>query len=422
MPRDENRLFQAINRRILPPLFAAYLLNSIDRANISFASLRILHHYRLSGADFGWIGGIFFIGYVLFQVPASILALRVGLRPFLGIIMVAWGLFSALMCCVDSKLGFYTCRFLLGVCEAGFAPCCFHYLSCWYPPHRITRALTFQQISAPLAAVIGGPLSGAIMSGMDGVWGQAGWRWMFLLEGLPAVVLGVIVMATLPENPESAQWLTPEERQALAAHHDAPVVRGGRVSARALAIPAVFYFSLITGMYAVNLWLPQIIAAHDGVGLMATGWLYAVPYAAAMIAMLLFTHSHERMRCGAWGLAAALALACSTTAGAGLAIQMASLACAMAALYVAYTMFWAATINQGRSGPGAVAFAAVNAFGLLGGVTGPVIVGHLKDMTGTTGTGLRAIALLIVLTALLYALLRPGARRATFSPQEPSPS
>ncbi|MFT9015715.1 MAG: MFS transporter [Acetobacter sp.] len=421
MHHDDARLFRAINRRILPPLFAAYLLNSIDRANISFASLRILHHYHLSGADFGWIGGMFFIGYVLFQVPASALALRIGLRPFLGGIMVAWGLFSALMCCVDSKFGFYACRFLLGVCEAGFAPCCFHYLACWYPPHRITRALTFQQISAPLAAVIGGPLSGAIMSGMDGVMGQEGWRWMFALEGLPAIVLGAVVMATLPESPDTARWLTPEQRHALATHHGATVAQAAQVSVRSLVLPALFYFSLITGMYALNLWLPLIITAHGGVGLMATGWLYAVPYAFSMGAMVLFTYSHERVRCAMWGLMAALALACSTRAGMGLAGQIASLACGMAALYVAYTMFWTATINHGRSRVGAVAFAGVNAFGLLGGVTGPVIVGQLKDMTGTTGPGLRAIALILAVAAMAYALFRPGARGANLATQEPSP-
>ena len=292
--------YRVITRRLIPLLMLCYVFAALDRTNIGFAKLQMAADIGISEVMYGLGAGIFFLGYALFEVPSNLLLTRIGTRKTLVRIMILWGLTSCAMMLVQETWQFLALRFLLGVFEAGFAPGVIFYLSRWYPASRLAAPLALFMLAGPVASLLGSPLSTWIMTAMDGAWGLAGWHWMFLLEGLPTIVLGVVLGLVLKEGPDDAHWLTPAQKQQVSAdlaaaerhrdtHEFGQVLRDPRVYGLAIS-----YFFLIAGMYAVIFWLPTILADAGVENVMTIGVLNALPYAAAIVVMILASRNSDR--------------------------------------------------------------------------------------------------------------------------------
>jgi ACS family tartrate transporter-like MFS transporter len=258
-----------VSWRLLPFLLLLYVVAWIDRVNIGFAALQMNADLGFSAAVYGFGAGVFFIGYALFEVPSNLILVRVGARLWIARIMITWGILSVLMLYVEGPMSFYTLRFLLGVAEAGFLPGIIYYLGTWYPAAERARAVSWFMLAIPLSTVIGAPLAGLLLQ-LDGWHGLQGWQWLFLLEGLPAIVLGFVVLGYLTDTPEKAAWLAPDERrwlaERIASEHRAAHERYGVGVSAALVHPTVWLLGLILfacqcGSYGLTLWIPQIVAA-----------------------------------------------------------------------------------------------------------------------------------------------------------------
>jgi MFS family permease len=306
--------YRKVSWRLIPFLGLCYLTAYLDRINVGFAKLQMSGDLHFSETVYGLGAGIFFIGYFLFEVPSNLLLHRVGARLWIARIMVSWGLLSMAMMTVDSVAMFYAMRFLLGVAEAGFFPGIILYLTYWYPAHRRGHITALFMSAVALSGVIGGPVSGWILETMSGVRGWAGWQWLFLIEGLPAVLLGVAVLFYLPDRIGDAKWLDEEERRLLQANIDAEdqrkraapvlaVLRG----ARTWHLGAI-YFCLVAGLYGVAFWLPTLIRNTGIDDLLHIGFLNALPYAVAVIGMILISRSADARRERRWHVAIPAAL------------------------------------------------------------------------------------------------------------------
>lgn len=284
-----------VRRRLIPFMFVLYIVSYLDRINVGFAALQMNRDLHFSDAVYGFGAGVFFIGYVLFEIPSNLILHRVGARTWIARIMMTWGVLAAAMMLVRTAPAFYVMRFLLGLAEAGFFPGMLLYLSRWFPARERARAVALFMTATAVAGVIGAPISGALLE-LHGVAGLAGWQWMFLLEGLPAVVLAVVVLVYLTERPEEAVWLMPEERSWIVEqlrgerealkHEERFTVARALTSGRIWAF-GVLYFLLVTAMYGIAFWLPQIIQAWSGRGNFIVGIASAVPYLVAAIGMPL---------------------------------------------------------------------------------------------------------------------------------------
>src|SRR5215471_14333872 len=275
-------------RRLVPFLFLLYVVSYLDRINVGFAALQMNAALGFSNVTYSLGAGIFFLSYTLLEVPSNVILARVGARRWIARIMITWGLISASMMFVRSAAAFYVLRFLLGAAEAGFFPGIIYCLTRWFPRRERARAIAGFMTAVVVAGIIGGPLSGVLLS-MDGVAGLAGWQWLFLVEGVPAIVLGVLVLRVLPEQPSDARWLTHDEQTALTARlaeeseelsDDSAVhtISGAMTSTRVWLLAAV-YFTIPVALYAMGFWMPQIVrdASHGGDA--TVGLLSAVPYA-----------------------------------------------------------------------------------------------------------------------------------------------
>jgi ACS family tartrate transporter-like MFS transporter len=404
--RAAGRALAKARRRLLPFLFLLYIVAYLDRVNVGFAALQMNADLGFSPAVYGFGAGIFFLSYTLFEIPSNLLLLRFGARVWIARIMISWGLVSAAMMFVTGPLSFYALRLLLGLGEAGFFPGIILYLTYWFPAAERARATAYFMTAVALSGVIGGPISGALLT-FHGLLGLAGWQWLFLLEGLPAVVLGFVVLAKLPNGPTDAQWLTPDERSALAAmlererasgrHHHAlgPALRSGRVW-----LLATLYLCLVIGLYGISFWLPQILRAHSGWSDLRIGLVSAIPYLVAAIAMVV-TASHsdataERYWHTAlplWLGAAGFLVASQTTSS---AVSLAALTSA-ALLLAALGPFWTLPTAFLRGTAAAGGIALVNSVGNVGGFAGPYIVGLARDATGGFEVGLIVIAVILAI-------------------------
>ncbi|WP_234732258.1 MFS transporter [Acidocella facilis] len=300
-PEGTAKLYRKVAWRLLPFLLACYVLAYLDRVNVGFAKFGMHSELGLSDAAYGLGAGIFFVGYVLFEVPSNLLQERIGVRRTISRIMILWGLASMAMVFVQGPWGFYALRFLLGVFEAGFAPGMLFYLTCWYPAERRAPILAAVLLAGPVGNIIGGPLSGWLIASFQGSTGLSGWQWMFLIEGLPAVLLGVVAFFYLTDRPGDASWLTHDERRRIADALDAPGAGSEASFAAALRDPRLYaygliYYCLISGLYTVSFWLPTFLRDAGIRDISAIGWLSAVPYLAAVGAMLANACSSDR-RC-----------------------------------------------------------------------------------------------------------------------------
>ncbi|OKO78449.1 MFS transporter [Bradyrhizobium sp. NAS96.2] len=414
---DAGLLASALSKntwRLVPLLGLAYLFNYLDRTSVGFAALQMNKAIGLSATQFGWGAGILFFSYCLLEVPSNMMMYRFGARRWLARIMITWGLAAAATAFAVGPYSFYAIRFLLGVFEAGFFPGVIWYLSIWFPEKHRTGVLALFMAATPLSSLLGSPISAALL-GMDGFWGLAGWQWMFLLEGLPACLLGILCLALLADTPEQARWLTPEERHALLAalagdKHDKPKkdLWAAMQDVRVLMLTAIT-FAFTIGSYGIGIWLPLILKSH-GLSNMQVGWLSAIPYLFATIGMLFWARLVDRKGQKIYNLMAALILG---ALGLALSVVFSSLVPALACLTLALvgtisarTVFY--TIPQsfltGAAAAGGIAF--INSVGAFGGFVGPYMVGFLKDATGSFNAGMIGMAVILVVATAIAGSLK----------------
>lgn len=408
----EEATYRKVAWRLIPLLLICYIISYLDRVNVGFAKLQMMDQLGFSDTIYGLGAGIFFIGYFICEVPSNIILHKVGARMWIGRIMITWGVLSSMMMFVTSPMMFYVMRFFLGVAEAGFFPGIILYLMYWYPAHRRGRITAMFMTGIAGAGVIGGPLSGAIMKYADGLMGWSGWQWMFLLEGLPAVVLGVIVILMLEDRIAQAKWLTEEERGLLMAnvdqdeaHKEAESVFTVMTSGRVWLCAAI-YFSYVMGMYGVSFYLPTIIRAMGYKDPLDIGLISVIPYGVSVVVMLVVAKSADRTRERRWhvavpGLAGALGLALSVVFAKDPSLAIAALTLGLSGIMATLPLFWSLP-TAFLAGTGAAAgIALVNSLGNLSGFVSPYAVGWLKDATGSTDAGVYLLACGMVLGALL---------------------
>lgn len=416
----EHATLRRVTRRLIPLLFVVFITNYLDRVNVSFAALQMNQELGLSDAAYGFGAGIFFLGYVLFQVPSSLLLARVGARRWIGAITIAWGCIASSMMLVRGPSSFYLLRFLLGVVEAGFFPGVILYLTYWFPATHRARAVARFMTAIPVAQIAGGPLSGWLL-GLHGRAGLSGWQWVFLLEGLPSLALGTLVLRYLTDRPENAAWLEPEARAWLSAQlrtEQPAVLPPSQPLRQVLATPVLWHLSgvwilMVLVGYGQLLWLPQIIKGASGLSNLAVGFLSTAPPLAAAVTMVrIARHSDrtgERRR--------HVAVPCFATA-AGFAATaavlrtplLATAALTLVAIGIAgsFGPFWGLATASLYGPAAAGGIALVNSIGNVGGFAGPYVVGLLKHATGSFAAVLVVFGGLAAVAGLLAMLLRPA--------------
>ncbi|WP_426401000.1 MFS transporter (plasmid) [Ralstonia sp. R-29] len=415
---NEAAVYRRLNRRVLPFLAVCYLFAYLDRINIGFAKLQMQSDLALSDAAYGLGAGVFFLGYVLFEVPSNLLLAKIGARRTLSRILLLWGITSAAMLFVTNVGTFYSLRFLLGAFEAGFAPGMIYYLSQWYPGARVARAMAIVLCAAPIGGAIGAPVSTWIMAHLAGTSGLAGWQWMFLLEGAPSILLGVAAYFYLVDKPADATWLTEAQKAFIASLVERSNTGRSESFAKALTDPNMYvlaaaYFCLICGLYAVSFWLPTILKSAGLTDLLKIGLYSAVPYLVSIVAMYALGQSSDRRGERRWHSAVTAMLGAGFLAAAAYSTSfpaaLASITLATAAVFASYTVFWAIPQEhlKGTAAAGGIAF--INSIGLFGGFFSPTIVGWTKAATGSLQAGLLVIATLLVIGAILLAVRRSAA-------------
>jgi ACS family tartrate transporter-like MFS transporter len=424
---QQAALLSKINWRLIPLLFFSYVIAYIDRINLGFAKLHLREVLGVNDVIFNSVyglgAGLFFIGYFIFEVPSNLILQRVGARIWIARIMILWGFVSMAMMFIRSVSAFYAMRFLLGAAEAGFFPGVILYLTYWYPAKERARTIAMFVTGGVVAGIIGSPISGAIL-GLDGTLGLAGWQWLFLLEAVPAVIMGIVVLVVLPNGPQEVGWLSTSEKGWIASglaedrarrgagdeHHLRDVFRSGRVW-----LLCLLYFLLNIGSYGYELWLPSIIKSFSGKSDAVVGWINAVPYVIAGIVMLVVGRNSDRTgerRGHVAGAAIASAL------GFGLSayftnpyLALASLALAFAGIKSTIGPFWAwtTTILSGQAAVGGIAL--INSVGNLGGFAGPYVVGLTKDRTGSNLVALLFLGSALLCMGLLALTIRTSPRQ-----------
>ncbi len=410
----------AASWRLIPFMFVLYLVAYLDRVNIGFAQLQMKQALGLSDAAYGFGAGLFFIGYFLFELPSNLILERVGPRRWMARIMVTWGVLSSAMMFVQGERSLYVLRVLLGLAEAGFFPGMILFLTYWFPARERATAVAKFMTAISLSLVIGGPLSGAIMDGLDGVRGWQGWQWLFLLEGVPAVLLGGLVLGLLPDRPAQVSWLSAEEKSALAAalaaggaEREAHTLRDALADSRVWLLSAI-YFIFAMGLYGLTLWVPQILKDVAGGSALRVGLLSAIPYLLAAIGMAIWGRvadrsGRPRLNLVAPTLTAALGLGgAALLLGAGPIPTLVALSVGVMGLFAAFGPFWANASSFLRGTAAAGGIAVINSFGNLGGFASPWLVGLVKKQTGSFVGGIGAIAGALLLAALLLGAIVEG--------------
>ena len=403
-----------LTRRLLPFLFLLYIVAYLDRINVGFAALQMKGQLAFSDKVYGLGAGIFFAGYFLFQVPSNLALARFGARRWIAVIMVVWGVISASMIFVGTPRSFYLLRFLLGVAEAGFFPGMILYLRRWFPSAARARAIALFMTAAPLAGVIGGPISGLLLGVQRGH--LMGWQWLFLIEGLPAILLGGVVLVFLTDRPEIATWLSEEQRSWLVeqlAHEERPQPRASSSVFSALAearvwMLVVVYLGVTTAAYGIGLWLPSLLRNVSGTSNFVVGLLSAIPYLATMLGMVLVAAHSDRTRERKWHLAGS-AFACSIALGCAAysTSTTADVVFLSVTLMAAFSMngpFWATSTEMLTETSAAAGIALINSFGNLGGFLGPYTIGLVRSWTGSFRGGLLAVGALLAVSGTLALL------------------
>jgi ACS family tartrate transporter-like MFS transporter len=408
---QEDKVFARAAWRLIPFMGLLYVTSFLDRVNVSFAALTMNVDIGIGSAAYGFGAGIFFIGYFLFEVPSNVILERIGARVWIFRIMLSWGFVSMATAFVHERNGFYALRFLLGAAEAGFFPGMVLYLTYWFPQAKRARYIAQFLAAVPLASAIGGPLSSFILT-LDGFHGLHGWQWLFLLEGLPSCILAFAVLIFLPDRPERARWLSDEEKAIIEAGvaHNAPPHRdlwAGLSDAR-IWLLSIADFGIVTGLYGIGLWIPQIVKAM-GFSNFETGFVVAVPYVISMIGMILWGYSSDRLRERTRHVAVAALLAAVGLAVAAISHRpfesMLALSIAAIGIYSALSTFWALppSFLGGTAAAGGIAL--INSISNLGGFVGPYVMGWLLAETRGYAAGMAVLSACLVVAAVVVLML-----------------
>ncbi len=424
---DHDALYRRIAWRVVPFLFICYVVNYIDRVNIGFAKLQFLQDLKLNDAAFGLAAGMFFIGYLVFELPSNLLLARIGVRKTLMRILVLWGAFTVLLMFVKTGTMLYVLRFLLGAAEAGFFPGVIFYLSLWFPNQRRARVTSLFIMAAPLAGIIGGPLSGWIMDSFHDMHGLRGWQWLFLIEGVPAIVLGLLALVCLTDKPQQARWLSDSEKAIVSAEieKDHQQQHLGSSSARlgdALRSPRLYllsaiYFTAFMGLNAVGFWIPTILKGVGVQTLTHIGWLSGAISLCTAVGIFVIGrssdhHVERRWHTAMCGFAAAASFLLLPLTAHSAALTVALLAVASIGMLGVLTIFWTipATYLRGTAAAGGIA--VISSLGAIGGFVSPTLVGALKAQTGSIYTGLAVVAALLIAGMIALLLGIPAARKS----------
>jgi D-galactonate transporter len=413
-----ERGYRKATWRLIPFIFICYLFNYLDRVNVGFAKLEMLDALKLSETVYGLGAGIFFVGYVASGVPSNLILHKIGARRWIAVMMILWGGLSAAMMFVTGAGSFYTLRFFTGVAEAGFFPGMVYYFTNWFPSEKRGQVMALFMSAIPVSGLVGGPLSGWMLGHFTGgQGGLAGWQWLFLLQGLPTIVLGVAVFFYLSDGLRQASWLSPDEKAAMqhaldadehgrrasshAVHSFAHVLRNGHVWMLGLV-----YFSIQMGVYAINFWLPSIIKALGFANPVTVGWLSALPYLFAGIFMVVVGRSADARRERRWHLSVPMVMALvglllAANFSHNTVIVMVGLTLATMGALTGLPMFWPLPAAFLGSAAAAGGLALINSLGQVAGFVSPFLVGWIKDATGSTDTALYILSSVLLLGAVL---------------------
>ncbi|HAV5430976.1 MFS transporter [Acinetobacter baumannii] len=401
--------YRKIAFRLMPFLMLCYFCAYLDRVNVGFAKLQMMSDLQFSEAVYGLGAGIFFIGYFLCEVPSNIVLHKVGARRWIARIMITWGILSGCFAFVQTEWQFYTLRFLLGVAEAGLAPGLLLYLTYWFPSYRRARMTVLWFIAIPISGMIGGPLSGLIMDRMSGVHGWFGWQWMFVIEAIPTVLVGLLVLAVLKDSVQDANWLTQDEKnlvkQELAQdnqHKEGHASVKEFIADKRLWLLAGIYFCVVMGQYAITFWLPTLIRNSGISDNWHIGLLTSLPYMCAIVVMILAGRSGDHFQERRWHLiipmcAGAIALTFATLFASNLTLSLICLCIAASGVLTASSLFWMLPTNFLGGVSAAAGIAAVNSFANLAGFCSPYLIGWV-----TTNTGSNAIGMFLITAVLIF--------------------
>lgn len=422
-----GRAIKRVVRRLIPFLFVLYIFNYLDRINIGFAALGMNKDLALSATAFGLASSVFYVGYTVCEIPSNLLMVRYGARVWLTRIMVSWGLAAAATMLVTGDTSLYLVRFLTGVLEAGFVPGVLLYLTYWIPETHRARANGLLMMAQPAAMMLGAGVSGLILQHMNGAFGLQGWRWMFLIEGLPAVLLGAVAYVYLDDSPRQAAWLSAPERAALtgALAEDRPLQPTAhqsiwrQVFERDILLLALAYFCLVNTLNATATWIPTIVrGVMQTYSLTSVGLVAAVPPLCTLIVMPLWIRSSDRRGERCWHLIAALALAAAGWLLVILApqplLRLVGLMGTTSGAFSAMAIFW--TVPQRMLSPLArpAGMALIGSVGILGSAVSPAVIGFLRDLTGSFASGLYYVTVLLAIGMMLVWIVA-GARRGAMT-------
>jgi MFS family permease len=416
-----ERTYRKITRRLIPFLFLCYVFAFLDRVNVGIAQLGMKQDVGFSDFTYSIGAGIFFLGYVLMEIPSNLLLTKIGVRRTFSRIMVLWGILAAATAFVTLPAHFYTVRFLLGLAEAGLYPGIIFYLTRWYPVERRAKAIAIFTCATGIAGLLGGPMSGWLMTHMEGIRAMHGWQWMFIVQGLPASVLGIVAFFFLDDGPQEAKWLSDAEKAQVLAD----LRRNSGVSdkhaehtfARALVDPRIYvmgfvWFAQIAGVFAIGFWLPTLIKSTGLTSPLEIGLYSAIPYFVSWIALIGMNWNSDRTMERRWHCGITMILGAAGLFAAGLihgslAWSLVALSVATAGILAPNPLIWAISTDYIRGSGAAGGVALVNCIGLLGGFFSPMIIGSIKTMTNSMVGGLGAISLLMVLGAVVAIVFAP---------------
>ena len=424
----ESQTYRKAAWRLIPFLFLCYVVAFLDRVNVGFAKLQMAPDLNFTDAVYGFGAGVFFIGYFIFEVPSNVILERVGARIWIARIMITWGIISSAMMFTNSVTTFYVLRFLLGVAEAGFFPGIILYLTYWFPASRRAHMVALFMTAIAISNVVGSPVSGAIMQFMDGANGWRGWQWLFLLEGIPSVLVGLVVLALLPDGPKKANWLTQSERELIEKrlredheekhdlghrHSFSDAFRDGRVWAL-----AIVYFCGVVCFYAVNFWMPTIIQelGVEKTDFLKVGLLSMIPWGLAAIAMVYWGHHSDRSGERRWHSTAGLALAVVgmitlAVVGKNPVPAMAGLSMVTVGLLSWVATFWSLPTAFLSGTAAAAGIAWINSVGNLGGHFGPDLIGRIRMATGGASEAAFYTLAAVALLGAIITIALPGTQK-----------
>ncbi|SDL25882.1 MFS transporter, ACS family, tartrate transporter [Arthrobacter sp. ov407] len=419
-----QRTLRRARRRIMPLVVLLYFIAYLDRNNVGFAKLTMSEDIGLSASAYGLGAGIFFLGYALLEIPSNAGMYRFGARKWIARILISWGIFATAMCLVNGATSFYIVRFLLGAAEAGFFPAILFYLTLWFPSAQRVTVLGIFILAQPVSNALGAPVSGLLLQ-MDGIWGLQGWQWLYIIEGVPAIILGILTPFLMTDRPSQAHWLADDEREWLTRTMDDELARhqkgrshhflAGLKDPRTIAYSAL-YFGLVCGIYGLGLWMPTIVAALGDFSTSQVGFIVAIPYTIAAVFVYFWGKRSDRTGNRVLHATVSMVMAAIGLLAAGYLVEvnailaLVALTLAAMGIYSAIAPFLAMPSTALVGAAAAAGLAMVNSLGNLGGFVAPYAVGLFNDATGDNRSGLVFLSACLGITAVatyLYARKRP---------------